>query len=915
MADPTVDAQINSLSWLIPTGENDIAVREVLIPIFGNAVSCKVPGAPCTTGTADAIAGVVANSGELVATIFNVFNAGTLVFCTVLLIFIALIGFVKTANDGEFFGQSWNTTFSMLRLVAGIGFILPMPNNYSTIQNFTLYVGLWSSGFANQINDAASDHYLKRIANNLKAGEPNATSVEREARDILTMHLCYSLAKQTISAGSSVSPQASDASSPMPPPRRQNTATLTYAEIQAQREAESEKQRNFADLKMERGETMGVIDRSEDKAAEYRSKNPNATPDSATPGKFARLKPEDGTLTEAAYLEYGNYFPIMSTPCGRLVIAKRNEISAADAQNGGVTSDIPESAWGSQSNTELRKYVAQQIGLSGNNAHQISSEILNDMLAPGNSSAGDLAKLASKIVARYKLMNISYEKDGSIKAAPEKGGLTLKESEDFIKEYAKIVATFNQKKLKSLNDFRAQNVGNDAAEKTPTAFIARLKALLQEGGWMGAASTYRTMLDMTALRSVSESQRAYTLQGVGDEETGEFFKNFRNLNSMVNATLDSDTAKSIYAKPETKIAPDSMMPSTSVNRESIKGMIDRKASMADAMDTFYGGGFFHRMRMWVFNAMMISPDYEPLFQIKYLGDRLTQMSEILIGGEALGRGVVAGLVISDKSLGIASQIPVIGAWSGVVEAIKYLSDSLFSLTRTMASGLAILAYAFSTWIPAIPFVAFLLAQLGWLFGLIMTLFAMNLWGVMHVTPASRDSFIGSEMQGYLLLLALFFRPAIATAALSLSFVVAPPVMKLINITFITMMTANSASTDVTTVFLQIFFGLILYMVVVKGAIMMIYMIPQSFPDDVMKIISAGIGDLGQSKAMSTMEAGEGSGRAVQQGMDGLSKAGSDRFKGLVEKKKEQKKAAAEDATVKKGIKELSGTRPPNTEGQ
>jgi conjugal transfer/type IV secretion protein DotA/TraY len=897
MADPTVDAQINSLSWLIPTGENDIAVREVLIPIFGNAVSCKVPGAPCTTSTADAVSGVVANSGELVATIFNVFNAGTLVFCTVLLIFIALIGFVKTANDGEFFGQSWNTTFSMLRLVAGIGFILPMPNNYSTIQNFTLYVGLWSSGFANQVNDAASDHYLKRMASNLKAGEANAASVEREARDILQMHLCYSLAAQTLRPRGGRPP---------------NSATLTPAERAA---AEAEKSANTADLKMARGETMGIIDRDAEKAAQYRDAN-NLGSDENRPGKFARLTPEDGTLTEAAYLEYGNYFPIMSTPCGRLVIAKRNQISAADAKNDGVTSDIPESSWGSQSNNELRKYVAEQIGASGNNAHQINSELLDEMLRPNQATSQaftTLASLAAGFTKRYVALNITYNPDGTVEAAPVEKGLTLKDSEEFISAYATIVKELNQKKLDSLKDYRNKQVEGQNESKTPGAFIAKLKALLQEGGWMGAASTYRTMLDMTALRSVSESQHAYQLQGVGTDEDGAFFRNLRNLSAMVNGTLDSDTAKNIYEK--TAMNPQGVMPRPAVTEQSVGNMIKRKASMGDVMETFYGGGILHRMRMSILKTMLISPDYEPLFQIKYLGDRLTQTSEILIAGEMAARGGMSLMIISEKAAGAATLIPGVGAWAGVVEALRYLSDSLFSLTRTMASGLAILAYGFSTWIPAIPFVAFLLAQMGWLFGLIMTLFAMNLWGVMHVTPASRDSFIGSEMQGYLLLLALFFRPAIATAALSLSFVIAPPVMKLINITFITMMTANSASTDVTTVFLQIFFGLILYMVVVKGAIMMIYMIPQSFPDDVMKIISAGIGDLGQSKAMSTMEAGEGSGRAVQQGMDGLSKAGSDRFKGLVEKKKEQKKAAAEDATAKKGIKELSGTRPPNTEGQ
>lgn len=210
-----------------------------------------------------------------------------------------------------------------------------------------------------------------------------------------------------------------------------------------------------------------------------------------------------------------------------------------------------------------------------------------------------------------------------------------------------------------------------------------------------------------------------------------------------------------------------------------------------------------------------------------------------------------------------------------------------------------------------------MAQLGWILGLVMLLFAINLWGVMHTTPARQDSFIGSETQGYMLMVGLFFRPAIAAAALSMSFVIAPPVVKLINLTLLPMLQANNESTGIWSLIIQSIFGLILYMSVVKAAMVMIFMAPQAFPDEVLRIISAGIGDLGQSKALSTAEASEHSARAASTAVDQLNKAGGEHIRGVVGKKRDEKKAAMEAAAAKRQdelFQSLAGNAKPGTVG-
>lgn len=152
--------------------------------------------------------------------------------------------------------------------------------------------------------------------------------------------------------------------------------------------------------------------------------------------------------------------------------------------------------------------------------------------------------------------------------------------------------------------------------------------------------------------------------------------------------------------------------------------------------------------------------------------------------------------------------------------------------------------------------------------------------------------IGSETQGYLLMVSLFFRPAIAVSALALSYVIAPPIIKLVNMTLLPMMYTTNASTNFISIILGSLFCLFLYFAVIKGVLVMIYTIPQSFPDEVMRVINAGIGDLGQSKSMGEMGAGAGAAAIAVNTAGRLDQAGDEHFKGTMKKKAD---SAAENA--------------------
>ncbi len=800
----------NQLNWLIPTGQHDIAVRELLIPIFGNAMSCKVPGAACPDPNLE-------NVSRLTEALFMIFNAGTLVSATILLIFIGLIGFVKTAQDGEFFGRSWNTTFTALRLVAGIAFILPMPNNYSSIQNFVMYVGLWGSGFANQANSAMSDAYLHRLYRNMASAERGAVSMESDAPEILKMHICASYTNKKYGAQGANLQMVS-------------TKSLTGPSAPISQDA------------------LG------------------------NPQPSAALAP--GERTEYAYVERGSYLMRDTAPCGRVVIQP-----AAEWYNDVRTSSaVPSSAWGpggfgSQPLTsDARRLMMESLAEVGENARRAKTVAIQGMVIEN----GSLRLLADRIVDAYDAGSVKFDADGNVIATEPQSGstggttspstrLTAAFAINILNTYASIVANSNASLNAMLADHRRSVMQQATAQGG--SFFAQTKDMLEKGGWMGAAATYRTMLDMVSISFQGEKQAPYKIEARDEVNAyssagtpGGLANQLSSLSLLVDRMLISDAARTIMSTA-TGAAGATSLSSPNVNQASLERLATSKLDMKSAMELIYGNTWLNGVRNSFISSLTISPDYDPLFQIKAIGDTAASTAEMLIAGEFLVRGAVAVTQTANgaaqgavwgKALNMSTG--VLGALDGLTDGVKYILEQVFALAKTISLAFAGISFLFSTWLPAIPFIAFLLAQLGWLAGLLMTLFAVNIWGVMHLTPARNDSFIGSEAQGYLLIVALFFRPVIATAALAISYVIAGPVMKLINLTLLPMVLAANVSTNVMSSVLLTIFSMLLYFLVVKGALMMVFFWPQSFPDDVMRIISAGIGDLGQGKAMNSMEA-------------------------------------------------------------
>ena len=118
---------------------DDVTVG-ILGHIFGPIIDVLVKGQDPNT---------VAAASNLLAAVFSVFNSGVLVVGSIIVSYVASMGAINTANDGEAMGRNWSSLWTPVRIVAGGAVLLPTASGYSFIQLVVLMFALWGVGFAN----------------------------------------------------------------------------------------------------------------------------------------------------------------------------------------------------------------------------------------------------------------------------------------------------------------------------------------------------------------------------------------------------------------------------------------------------------------------------------------------------------------------------------------------------------------------------------------------------------------------------------------------------------------------------------------------------------------------------------------------------------------------------------------------
>ncbi|CAJ0691158.1 hypothetical protein R82526_03606 [Ralstonia mannitolilytica] len=120
------------------------------------------------------------------------------------------------------------------------------------------------------------------------------------------------------------------------------------------------------------------------------------------------------------------------------------------------------------------------------------------------------------------------------------------------------------------------------------------------------------------------------------------------------------------------------------------------------------------------------------------------------------------------------------------------------------------------------------------------------------------TFVGSQSQGYLLLLSLFARPALAVVGLFAAMLVSDPIIDFIAKGFFAMRGAVVTSTGTVGAiasFLSFAWWFMVFGLTLLPVLYMIFGLPQILPDHVLRWIGAGVNDLGETQAVGQMRSG------------------------------------------------------------
>lgn len=94
-------------------------------------------------------------------------------------------------------------------------------------------------------------------------------------------------------------------------------------------------------------------------------------------------------------------------------------------------------------------------------------------------------------------------------------------------------------------------------------------------------------------------------------------------------------------------------------------------------------------------------------------------------------------------------------------------------------GMLIPAIVMVYYIPLLPFILWMGSLIGWVVMVIQALFGAPLWMLAHLIP-DKESFVGRQGQGYMMILSLFIRPILMVIGLVVSLQLLNPIGKLIN---------------------------------------------------------------------------------------------------------------------------------------
>ena len=713
--------------------QDDVTVG-ILGHIFGPIIDVLVTGADPNT---------VSAASSLLGTLFSFFNSGVLVVGSIIVSYVAVMGAVNTANDGEAMGKAWSTVWTPVRIVAGGAVLLPSTSGYSFIQMLVLMISLWSIGFASGINKLGMTMGVFKPDGIVSTSYQTGTyfGLRDFAKQYLAASYC-ARAANTIYADAAGNPSV-----------MANSASADKQVVTGTR----------TDY------TFFIKDRN-----------------AAT--NLGGGEPICGTVTLTAYAPSGSYSDTSGTQ------AALDNMRAA--------------------------LMAQKL--------QAATGLMLDIDNWVNTMPSDINQPGWENVQSAQFNTIVKNREDQVAAAIANSVTTSEGS---------------------------VNVG-------VTAFVDEMT----KGGWAMAGGWYQRvgLLRSKVSAITGESVGAATtpsLAGLPDDARSKLLKYSVTTVAETISKKSEEAGKgydgSTAVKPQ-DIA--SMLP-TDGNADINVGALDADMS---TKATLLINGMMQKATDFTIGS---GSGVDAVSRMKMTGDLLYSYQAMLWATEFTIKTSITGVRVVSNGLGVTKLAGV--DMHGIVSDIwDWALQVPVPIIAKMAQYVGYLAYYFGVAIPSLPYTIFMITVVGWVLGVVQTVIAAPLWAIMHMRPS--QTFVGSEAQGYLLLMALFVRPALAVIGLFAAFLVADPLVDYTAKAFFAMRGDVAASTGwpgVLAQFWQFFAWYATFGFLLGAVLTMVFGLPQMLPDKVLAWLNVGVHDLGATSATNEMRAavsrqGHASGKAA-----------------------------------------------------
>lgn len=411
---------------------------------------------------------------------------------------------------------------------------------------------------------------------------------------------------------------------------------------------------------------------------------------------------------------------------------------------------------------------------------------------------------------------------------------------------------FNQIVNQAQSTLTASLTAQIAADTTLQQIMQKYVTDITKDGWAMAGGFYQRLggIKEELGRIYAENVAQATAPNLNTLPQGPHSSLAANSYTTVyNTIISKSLTGGSYTTPDTPRAADlksNLIPS-SLDDLSIDTLGSRG-------DSFMSGFVQWGMERVTSTMIGTDGDVDAIARIKTTGDVLALLQSTGFAADRLIHTSLSGLKAAAAAVGSVSFMG--NKVDATPLADTFLNWVIYNFLTPLAevtTWLGRLAFYFGVFLPSLPYTIFMIAFVGWLMAVLQSIIAAPLWAVMHMTPDR--TFVGSQTQGYLLLLSLFIRPALIITGLFAAMMVANPVVGYISKAFWAMYHANVTSAESLgwfIEFLQWKNWLIVYGFVLLPVMYMIFGLSQTLPDTVLRWIGAGISSMGETQATEQM---------------------------------------------------------------